>query len=472
MKKKTALGVFLFLLCMLAYCPMQADAAWKKAEDGTYFYYNEKGKKVKNRWVGNYYVDGSGAMVTNRWVGKYFVGEDGKWIPDFKGGWYQIQKKWYYYTKSGEKRTGWITVKKKRYYLDPETGVMQTKWQFIGGSWYYFNPSTGERLQGWQKIGKFTHYFDLKNGKLYRGLTTVGGKLYCFGAKKGKVQTGFKTLQGITYYFNPKAGKNYGAALKGWQTIKNKRYYFHKKTGAMYLGLQNIGNYTYYFNTKGVMQKSKAVTINGYVYNIDAAGRCTLQANVDDTEITDKMLFFTQFESGTAGYNQTGGDNGNACGYYQFDYRYSLLPFVKYCYSKDPVLFAEFKTYAAYTSGTKLKSNKKFYKAWNTIYNRSPEGFARYQDEYAKMEYYDETVRYLANMGITLNGRSDVVKGAVFSYSIQHGQYTAALAVKNSKAYTKTDKEFIQKIYAYRIKQYPQYKSRYTRERAVALGLL
>lgn len=472
MKKRAALWTILLCALLFVCYPVKADAAWKKAEDGTYFYYNEKGKKVKNRWVGNYYVDGSGAMVTNQWVGQYFVGEDGKWIPNFKGGWYSIQKKWYYYTKNGEKRKGWITVKKKRYYLDPETGAMKTKWQEIGGNRYYFHRSSGQRLQGWQKIGKYTYYFDLRNGKLYRGLTTIGGKLYYLGPKRGKMQTGFQTVQGITYYFNPKSGKNYGAALKGWQTIGRKKYYFHKKTGAMYIGLQNIGDYTYYFNAKGVMQKSKAVTINGYVYNIDSVGRCTLEVDVEDSQLTDKMLFFTKFESGAAGYNQTGGDNGNACGFYQFDYRYALLPFVKYCYAKDPVLFAEFAPYAAYSSGTKLKSNKKFYRAWNTIYNRSPEGFARYQDEYAKKEYYDEAARYLGNMGITLNGRSDVVKGSVFSYAIQHGQYTAALAVKNSKAFLKTDREFIEKIYDYRIKQYPQYKSRYVQEKAMALGLL
>ena len=38
----------------------------------------------------------------------------------------------------------------------------------------------------------------------------------------------------------------------------------------------------------------------------------------------------------------------------------------------------------------------------------------------------DLTVRYLSQMGIAMNQYSDIVKGAVFSYSIQHGQKTAA----------------------------------------------
>lgn len=472
MKKKVTLWMLLFLTVLVIYQPMKADAAWKQADDGTYRYYNEKGKLLRNRWIGNYYVDGSGVMVTNRWVDKYFVGNDGKWIQNFKGGWYRIGKKWYYYRKNGEMRKGWITVKRKRYYLSPETGAMVTKWQNIGGNRYYFDRKSGARLQGWQKIGKGTFYLDPGNGRLYRGMQNINGKLYYFGNKNGNVQTGFKTINGVTYYFYPKTGSRYGRALKGWQSIGSKKYYFNKKTYAMYIGLQNIGDYTYYFNNKGIMQKNKAVTVNGYVYNIDSAGRCTLQVTVEDPEISDKMLFFTKFESGSAGYNQTGGDSGNACGFYQFDYRYALLPFVKYCYSADPVLFAEFEPFAAYSSGVKLKSNKKFYKAWNTIYNRSPKGFASYQDEYAKKEYYNESARYLGVMGITLVGRSDVVKGAVFSYSIQHGQYSAAQAVKDSKAYTKTDREFIIKLYDYRMKKFPLYKTRYVQEKALALSLL
>ena len=45
------------------------------------------------------------------------------------------------------------------------------------------------------------------------------------------------------------------------------------------------------------------------------------------------------------------------------------------------------------------------------------------------MEYYDATERYLLNYGIDIRERPYVVQGAVFSYSIQHGQLTAAQAV-------------------------------------------
>ena len=141
--------------------------------------------------------------------------------------------------------------------------------------------------------------------------------------------------------------------------------------------------------------------------------------------VSDTMLFFTLFESGGDAYGQVGGDNGSACGKYQFDYRYSLLPFIKYCYSSDPTFFKEFKTFARYTDSQKykLKSNTKLYSAWRKIYNRDRDRFKAYQDSYAKQEYYDVTERVLSStFGISLAGRPDVVKGAVFSYS--HSAWT------------------------------------------------
>lgn len=52
-----------------------------------------------------------------------------------------------------------------------------------------------------------------------------------------------------------------------------------------------------------------------------------------------------------------------------------------------------------------------------------------------------------------MDARPDIVKGAVFSYSIQHGQWTAAGAVKAAGIKNSTtDEQFLQKLYAYRKK--------------------
>ena len=80
-----------------------------------YYYFDQLGRLVRNKWVGNYHVGDNGALEKNKWIGKYFVGENGKWIKKFKGGWYKINKKYYYYTPEGEKQLGWIQLGKRKY---------------------------------------------------------------------------------------------------------------------------------------------------------------------------------------------------------------------------------------------------------------------------------------------------------------------------------------------------------------------
>ena len=48
-----------------------------------YYYFDANGKKVTNKWVGNYYLKADGVMARSEWVdnGKYYVDENGKWVP-------------------------------------------------------------------------------------------------------------------------------------------------------------------------------------------------------------------------------------------------------------------------------------------------------------------------------------------------------------------------------------------------------
>ena len=299
-------------------------------------------------------------------------------------------------------------------------------------------------------------------------------------------------IDGTTYYFRAKIC--YKAT--GWLTINGKRYHFNtsdssRANGAMDTGLVTIDGSQYFFDEKGVMITDD-FDANGKHYSFSADGKCTItdansgsndaddSSNTNKDGLSDEFLFFTIYESGRSddfyqGYNQTGGDHGNACGKYQFDYRYSLLPFVKYCYQKDPVFFREFKIYASLSllQKSKLQGNTAFYRAWNTIFSRNKVKFANYQDQYAKQEYYDITERYLSKYGIDMSKRPDVVKGAVYSYSIQHGQLSAANAVVAAKISNSTsDSEFLRLLYYYRMKQYPAYVSRYRSEYTQALSLL
>lgn len=408
-----------------------------------------------------------------------------------KYGWNKINKAYYFYDRNGNLKTGWIVYKGKRYYASPTTGKRLVGWQVISGKKYYFNGLTGAMLKSsmWKLGGK--RYYFKSNGTLYTSCwKAVKGKRYYFG-KDGAAYSGWWKPTKYYYYFDPDENNR----VTGWQTIDGKRYYFNKfedKTrpfGAMCVGLVTISGSQYFFGSDGV-QITDDFSSNGNIYTFDAKGRCTVTPIPVNTGsgggssssggLSDDFIFFTVYESGKSddfyeGYNQTGGDNGNACGKYQFDYRYSLLPFVKYCYAKDPVTFAEFKPYASLTSlqKTKLKSNKEFYAAWNAIYKKAKITFANYQDAYAKQEYYDATEKYLLKYGIDISKRPDIIKGVVFSCSIQCGQLTAANLIKAAGVTNSTkDYDFITKVYNYRIKKYPSYSTRYRIERTEALRRL
>ena len=119
-----------------------------------------------------------------------------------------------------------------------------------------------------------------------------------------------------------------------------------------------------------------------------------------------------------------------------------------------------------------MQGNQSFYNAWHTIYKRDPEGFSDLQDLYAKQQYYDTAETYLKQNGIDVSNRPDVVKGAIFSYSIQHGQVTAAQQIASVVNNQMSDRAFINAIYDKRSASYPAYVNRYNQERNDALALL
>lgn len=412
MKRKNAVCVFLVLFAILALMPMKADAAWK-TKNGKTYYYNTKGKKVK----------------------------------------------------------GWLKYQGKKYYLN-EKGVLQTGWQQIDGHYYYFSKGRkeyGAALKGYQTLRKKRFYFSEKNGRLMTGWYNIGKKKYYATNTEG-IYTGIRDIDGQTYLFSMK-----GVLQKGWCSYKDNTYYCTRNTGAIAKGLGSIGGTLYYFDQFGIMQKDTVITVNDNSYSINSRGICTKIATSSSTP--EDMLFFTLYESGIDGYGQVGGDSGNACGKYQFDRRYSLIPLVKYCYQNDPVVFSAFAPYAKWSNTSKyqekLKNNKKFYRVWTAIYQAYPFVFKNYQDAFAMQEYYEPVEKQLKIWGIDISSRPYVVKGAVFSYSIQHGAYTAAMAVRDAKIKNSTSNEdFLKKLYKFRIKKFPLYRSRYTREMSDALSRL
>ena len=485
MKKKGIVFVFLFLFVFLVATPLKSEARWK-FQNGKYYYYNSKGVLYKNRKVGKYYAGKTGARLINRWKGRNFYGEDGRRIPGFSGGWYTIKGKRYYYTPQGKKLKGFNRLHGKRYYFDLN-GVLQVGFRQIDGNYYYFlkrKSSYGAMLKGWQKISKKTFYFGKSTGKLQTGWFKLSGKKY-YATRQTGIYTGIRDVGGQSYIFSSK-----GILQNGWKTYKGNKYYCTYASGAISKGLCTISGKLYYFNAQGAMQKNTNITINGVAYSVDGKGRCTVISNSNNMGTEYDFIFFTTYECGyrpedITGYSQVGGDSGNAYGKYQFDRRYSLIPLIKYCYNSDPVAFKAFDPFKNYQNTAKYYNRfvnsasvkKKFTAAWTSIYNTSPYLFKKYQDNFAKDNYYTPTERQLQAWGIDISGRPNIVKGVVYSYSIQHGAYSAALAVRNAKITNATNNEdFIKNLYSYRWKngwkKNSAYKSRYTNELADALGRL
>ena len=150
---------------------------------------------------------------------------------------------------------------------------------------------------------------------------------------------------------------------------------------------------------------------------------------VSFVNVTDEMKYFTKYES-HGKYNQgfSYGDGYNALGYYQFDRRYSLIPFMKQVYNYDSAKYSMLKpaidragdisnaNNPMYANGQLTELGRIAQQAFLGAYNTDPAEFSALQDAYAYNSYYAVTEAWLKNaLGIDISGRADCVKGMVWS---------------------------------------------------------
>ncbi len=150
---------------------------------------------------------------------------------------------------------------------------------------------------------------------------------------------------------------------------------------------------------------------------------------VSFVNVTDEMKYFTKYES-HGNYNQgfSYGDGYNALGYYQFDRRWSLIPFMKQVYNYDSAKYSMLKdaidrgreisnaNNPMYASGQLTELGCIAQDAFQGAYNTDPVEFSALQDAYAYNSYYAVTESWLKNaLGIDISGRADCVKGMVWS---------------------------------------------------------
>lgn len=144
---------------------------------------------------------------------------------------------------------------------------------------------------------------------------------------------------------------------------------------------------------------------------------------------TDKIwLGWTKRESGSAGFRQTNGDSGNAYGKYQFDRRYALVPFMRFCREYDAGHYAGFETYISHGAGSAaLQNNSGLAKLWVQLCDKYPVEFETLQDVYAYQYYYLEAKKYIYNLyDVQMDNHGPAVKGSLFSMAIRSGALTAA----------------------------------------------
>lgn len=150
---------------------------------------------------------------------------------------------------------------------------------------------------------------------------------------------------------------------------------------------------------------------------------------VSFVNVTAEMKYFTKYES-HGNYNQgfSYGDGYNALGYYQFDRRWSLIPFMKQVYNYSPEKYSMLKdaidrgseisnaSNAIYENGQLTELGHIAQDAFQGAYNTDPVEFSALQDAYAYNSYYAVTEAWLkSGLGIDVSGRADCVKGMVWS---------------------------------------------------------
>lgn len=179
---------------------------------------------------------------------------------------------------------------------------------------------------------------------------------------------------------------------------------------------------------------------------------------VSFVNVTAEMKYFTKYES-HGNYNQgfSYGDGYNALGYYQFDRRWSLIPFMKQVYNYDSAKYSMLKdaidrgseisnaNNPMYANGQLTELGRIAQEAFQGAYNTDPAEFSALQDAYAFNSYYAVTEAWLKSaLGIDISGRADCVKGMVWSITNMCGTGGCQDFFRWAKlSNSMTDREFV-----------------------------
>lgn len=220
------------------------------------------------------------------------------------------------------------------------------------------------------------------------------------------------------------------------------------------------------------------------------SARSASSSSLSSVSVSSEMKYFTKYES-HSNYRQgfSYGDGYNALGYYQFDRRYSLIPFLTQVYNANPTKYSMLK--AVIDRGSEVKSASSMYdsgsktltelgqlvqSAWYAAYDADPAEFSAFQDAYAYNSYYVPTERWLkSELGIDMSDRADCVKGMVWGLSNMWGTRGVKKVLRGANlSNDMTDREFVTALsaqmtdniekYSSQTQYYKGWKNRYKNE--------
>ena len=160
---------------------------WVKS-GSDWYYFDQNGTLVRNKWAGNYWLGTDGRMATSSWVdnGRYYVGSTGLWDKNAKKqeaskpaekkqGWVKSGSDWYYYENGTLVRNKWAG----NYWLGTDGRMATSSW--VDNGRYYVGSNglwdknakkqetskSTDNKKGWVKSGSDWYYYD-DNGTLAR----------------------------------------------------------------------------------------------------------------------------------------------------------------------------------------------------------------------------------------------------------------------------------------------------------------
>ena len=307
-----------------------AKQGWVKS-GSDWYYFDQNGTLVRNKWAGNYWLGTDGKMATSSWVdnGRYYVGSNGEWVRNAqrsaatttntaKQGWVKSGSDWYYFDQNGTLvRNKWAG----NYWLGTDGKMATSSWvdngrYYVGsnGEWVRNAKKPEEKKQGWVKSGSDWYYFD-QNGTLVRNKWAGN---YWLGAD-GKMATSSWVDNGRYYVgtnglWDKNAKKQETAKSidnkKGWVKSGSDWYYYENGTlarnkwaGNYWLGTDGkmvtnswVDNNRYYVGSNGAWVKNagQGVTYSAY-YKVtalyipvyDASGRILSHVSKDTVLFRD-----------------------------------------------------------------------------------------------------------------------------------------------------------------------------------------